>query len=82
MKKAMKSAKSGLVDSYYSSEVENNKNFSTRFTRSKNNSLDNEEYIGILRIQHCPVCEKEMGDMPGMCDAVCHNCGFKDPCCE
>jgi len=35
-----------------------------------------------LRTQLCPVCKTPMGDMPGSRDAVCHNCGFKDPCCE
>ena len=35
-----------------------------------------------LRTQKCPQCKNEMGDMPGSRDAVCHNCGFKDPCCE
>lgn len=35
-----------------------------------------------LRTQSCPVCLEEMGDMPGSRDAVCINCGFKDPCCE
>lgn len=32
--------------------------------------------------QLCPVCKGEIGLMPGSRDAVCHNCGFKDPCCE
>lgn len=41
-----------------------------------------DEYIGVLRIQKCPVCDFSMGDMPGMRDATCKNCGFKDPCCE
>ena len=36
----------------------------------------------VLRTQECPVCGESMGDMPGSRDAVCHNCGFKDPCCE
>lgn len=40
------------------------------------------ESAEFLRTQPCPICEKEMGDMPGSRDAVCHNCGFKDPCCE
>ncbi len=40
----------------------------------------NNDYL--IRTQLCPLCEKEMGDMPGSRDAVCHNCGFKDPCCE
>lgn len=35
-----------------------------------------------LRLQKCPNCEMLMGDMPGSRDAVCKNCGFKDPCCE
>lgn len=38
--------------------------------------------INSLRTQLCPVCKTPMGDMPGSRDAVCHNCGFKDPCCE
>jgi hypothetical protein len=32
--------------------------------------------------QLCPVCKLEIGFMPGSRDAVCHNCGYKDPCCE
>lgn len=32
--------------------------------------------------QLCPVCKGEIGVMPGSRDAVCHNCGYKDPCCE
>ncbi len=36
----------------------------------------------ILRTQPCPVCSCLNGDMPGSADAVCHRCGFKDPCCE
>lgn len=32
--------------------------------------------------QLCPVCKEEIGLMPGSRDAVCHNCGYKDPCCE
>lgn len=32
--------------------------------------------------QLCPVCKEQIGLMPGTRDAVCHNCGYKDPCCE
>jgi hypothetical protein len=32
--------------------------------------------------QLCPVCKGLMGIMPGSRDAVCHACGYKDPCCE
>lgn len=35
-----------------------------------------------LRLQKCPHCKTPMGDMPGSRDAVCKNCGYKDPCCE
>lgn len=35
-----------------------------------------------IRTQNCPICENPMGDMPGSRDATCHNCGYKDPCCE
>lgn len=37
---------------------------------------------GSLVGQLCPVCKESMGLMPGSRDAVCHNCGYKDPCCE
>ncbi|HVZ58516.1 MAG TPA: hypothetical protein VG935_02085 [Patescibacteria group bacterium] len=43
------------------------------------------EYIRVrYEIQHqlCPVCKTSIGLMPGSRDAVCHNCGYKDPCCE
>ena len=30
----------------------------------------------------CPVCGKKIGVVAGSRDAVCKNCGFKDPCCE
>ena len=32
--------------------------------------------------QLCPMCKNEIGIMPGSRDANCHNCGYKDPCCE
>lgn len=32
--------------------------------------------------QLCPVCKFPIGLMPGSRDAICHSCGFKDPCCE
>jgi len=32
--------------------------------------------------QLCPVCKEMIGIIPGSRDAVCHNCGYKDPCCE
>ena len=43
------------------------------------------EYVNNGRQQSgqlCPVCKEEIGLMPGSRDAVCHNCGYKDPCCE
>ncbi len=35
-----------------------------------------------MKGQFCPVCKSLIGIMPGSRDAVCHTCGFKDPCCE
>ena len=35
-----------------------------------------------VKLQLCPVCKNEIGLMPGSRDALCHSCGFKDPCCE
>jgi len=32
--------------------------------------------------QLCPVCKCKIGLMPGSRDAICKECGFKDPCCE
>jgi hypothetical protein len=42
------------------------------------------EYIetSTTRVQLCPLCKEIMSDMPGTRDAVCKNCGYKDPCCE
>jgi hypothetical protein len=33
-------------------------------------------------IRQCPQCEHmTIKEMPGGRDAVCKNCGYKDPCC-
>jgi predicted RNA-binding Zn-ribbon protein involved in translation (DUF1610 family) len=32
--------------------------------------------------QDCPVCGNKIGIVAGSKDAICNNCGFKDPCCE
>jgi len=32
--------------------------------------------------QECPVCGHPIGEIAGSKEAVCTNCGFKDPCCE
>jgi len=32
--------------------------------------------------QPCPNCGKPIGVIAGSHEAVCPNCGFKDPCCE
>ncbi len=32
--------------------------------------------------QICPVCGNKIGIVAGSKDAICTNCGFKDPCCE
>ena len=47
---------------------------------SPNTTID--EGISVLRTQKCIECGFSMGDMPGSRDAICGNCGYKDPCCE
>jgi len=32
--------------------------------------------------QPCPECGFLIGTLAGSPDAICKNCGFKDPCCE
>jgi len=32
--------------------------------------------------QPCPVCGEPIGVIAGSKEAICTNCGFKDPCCE
>jgi predicted RNA-binding Zn-ribbon protein involved in translation (DUF1610 family) len=32
--------------------------------------------------QPCPQCGTRIGVVAGSKDAICSNCGFKDPCCE
>ena len=35
-----------------------------------------------IPIQTCPQCGKKISALPGTRDAICQNCGYKDPCCE
>ncbi len=32
--------------------------------------------------QPCPQCGEPIGLIAGSHEAICPNCGFKDPCCE
>ena len=32
--------------------------------------------------QECPLCGFPIGVVAGSKEAICKNCGFKDPCCE
>lgn len=32
--------------------------------------------------QPCPVCNLPIGALAGSKEAICQNCGYKDPCCE
>jgi len=31
---------------------------------------------------NCPVCGKKISAIPGTRDALCQNCGYKEPCCD
>ncbi len=66
MKKEKRLDRSGLPNLVMDTKV-NEKNVKTQ-----------EAYF---RTQACPVCTTPIGDMPGSKDAVCRNCGYKDPCC-
>jgi len=46
--------------------------------------IDDANTMSILGmpLQNCPVCGKIIGAFSGGRDAVCNNCGYKDPCCE
>ncbi|MGB9883214.1 MAG: hypothetical protein ACPLRN_01725 [Microgenomates group bacterium] len=48
----------------------------------RKNILDNSLNKYHIPIQNCPLCGKIISAMPGTRDAICKNCGFKDPCCE
>lgn len=34
------------------------------------------------QIQNCPKYGDKIAAVAGFPDAVCRNCGYKDPCCE
>ncbi len=38
--------------------------------------------MAVSNKQDCPVCGNKIGIVAGSKDAICANCGFKDPCCE
>lgn len=35
-----------------------------------------------METQPCPCCGFRIGIVAGTKDAICTNCGFKDPCCD
>lgn len=54
--------------------------FMTKVEPSGNNALIMRKKID--NTQNCPVCGHKIGNVAGSKDAICTNCGFKDPCCE
>lgn len=38
--------------------------------------------VGNTPSQECPKCKSLIGVLAGSIDAICKNCGYKDPCCE
>jgi len=46
------------------------------------NASNTEEKVETKETQPCPVCNFLIGSLAGSKDAICQNCGFKDPCCE
>lgn len=51
-----------------------------RKIKEKNYDINLDKYN--IPTQKCPLCGKIISAMPGTRDAICDNCGFKDPCCE
>jgi hypothetical protein len=43
---------------------------------------ENQERKCFIPLQSCPLCGEKISALPGTRDAICQNCGFKDPCCE
>lgn len=49
----------------------------------KNEGIYEYVYSGTqLLYQLCITCKTPVGIIPGSRDAICNNCGYKDPCCE
>lgn len=55
-----------------------------KIMKNKNNfdKQEKEEDQFFIPTQNCPLCGKIISAMPGTKDAICQNCGYKDPCCE
>jgi len=47
----------------------------------KNNQKNQKKQYPIP-LQNCPLCGEKISALPGTRDAICQNCGFKDPCWE
>ncbi|MCS6956596.1 MAG: hypothetical protein NZM02_01990 [Patescibacteria group bacterium] len=44
------------------------------------NNLKNISFCGIPLVS-CPLCNFNLSAIPGTRDAICQNCGYKEPCC-
>jgi transposase len=53
-----------------------NQNQLKKLTCKKNSN----QYV--IPTQNCPLCGNIISALPGTRDAICQNCGYKDPCCE
>lgn len=45
-------------------------------------ALEFADMPALIGNQECPQCGSEIGNVAGSNEAVCANCGYKDPCCE
>ena len=48
----------------------------------KNTYGDSAVNMRKMLVRPCPNCEEKIGIVAGSRDAICKNCGYKDPCCE
>lgn len=47
-----------------------------------NKKKENKICLINIPLQSCLLCGEKISVLPGTHDALCKNCGFKDPCCE
>lgn len=50
-------------------------------SRGESGGVYDEFGVGVVT-RPCPSCRFPIGVVAGTKDAICKNCGFKDPCCE
>lgn len=50
------------------------------YKQTRNKDDENRDFREVL--QNCLSCGEKISAFPGSKDAICPNCGYKEPCCE